>query len=236
MGFGILFIGYFLLLNLTYYGYTDIIAGLIMLMAFYKLRSVNKYFAIGIFPSALFAVIGIPELIEALGAVFGTDISYILDYTAAPRYLIIGLITVLLLMGIESVAREVDAMKTAIRAKVTTPFAYIVFIAAVIMEFPAIEKIIDVNVLRYIGFALLLSVFVLMAAVLYSIYSAYRWICMPEDVDNDVKDKPSRFEFVNKFRERNEEKSREYAEYKLDKMKNKVSSKSAKKKNDRYKK
>ena len=58
---------------------------------------------------------------------------------------------------------------------------------------------------------------------------------MPEDVDNDVKDKPSKFGFVNSFRKRNEEKSREYAEYKLDKMKSKASAKSAKK-NKRYKK
>ena len=206
-----------------------------MLMAFYKLMPVNKYFAIGIFPAALFSVIGIPELIEAMGSLFGKDLSYIIDYTAAPRYLAIGLITVLLLMGIENVAREVDAMKTALRAKLTIPFAYIVFTAALIMELPIVEKALPQSALPYAALAVLFSVFVLMAATLYSIYSAYRWICMPEDVDNDVKDKPSKFGFVNSFRKRNEEKSREYAEYKLDKMKSKASAKSAKK-NKRYKK
>ena len=42
MGFGTLFIGYFLVLNLVNYGATDLIAGIIMMMEFYKLRTVNK--------------------------------------------------------------------------------------------------------------------------------------------------------------------------------------------------
>ena len=53
-------------------------------------------------------------------------------------------------------------------------------------------------------------------------------ICMPEDVDNDVPDKPSRFEFVNKHREHTLQKQREYAEYKLEKFKKKNSKKKKK--------
>jgi hypothetical protein len=41
MGFGMLFIGYFLLINITYFEYTDIIAAMLMLMAAYKLSFVN---------------------------------------------------------------------------------------------------------------------------------------------------------------------------------------------------
>ena len=41
---------------------------------------------------------------------------------------------------------------------------------------------------------------------------------LPEDVDNEVEDKPSRFGFVNSFREHQEKRNREYAEYKLNKM------------------
>jgi hypothetical protein len=48
---------------------------------------------------------------------------------------------------------------------------------------------------------------------------------MPEDVDNDAPDKPSRFGIVNSFRERQQRKNREYAEYKLNKMTEKATKK-----------
>ena len=44
MGFGTLFFGYFLILNVTYYGFTDAIAAAVMLLGFYKLSTVNSYF------------------------------------------------------------------------------------------------------------------------------------------------------------------------------------------------
>ena len=46
-------------------------------------------------------------------------------------------------------------------------------------------------------------------------------ICMPDDKDNEVANTPSRFEFVNKYREHTAEKQKEYAEYKLNKLKEK---------------
>ena len=72
MGFGTLFIGYFLLLNLTYYRFTDLIAALLMLLAFYKLREINRHFRVAIISSGLFAAIGAIELAEAL-AQLGDD-------------------------------------------------------------------------------------------------------------------------------------------------------------------
>ena len=63
---------------------------------------------------------------------------------------------------------------------------------------------------------------------LVTIYRAYMKICMPEDVDNDVSDKPSKFEFINKHREHTMQKQREYAEYKLEKLKKKNSNKKKK--------
>jgi protein-S-isoprenylcysteine O-methyltransferase Ste14 len=51
------------------------------------------------------------------------------------------------------------------------------------------------------------------------IFSAYRWICDEDDVE--MEQKPSRFAFVNRFREKNEEKNRkasaEYEAYRLEK-------------------
>ena len=71
----------------------------------------------------------------------------------------------------------------------------------------------------------LIGVFAVVCINLVTIYSAYMRICMPDDVDNDAVDKPSRFGFVNKYREHTAEKQREYAEYKLEKLKKKNSKK-----------
>ena len=54
-------------------------------------------------------------------------------------------------------------------------------------------------------------------------------ICMPDDKDNEVANTPSRFEFVNKYREHTAEKQKEYAEYKLSKMNAKSQAKNKKK-------
>ena len=136
MGFGTLFIGYFLILNLTYYGATDLIAGIVMMMAFYKLRTVNKYFSFAILPSALFALVGVPELIELGAKMFGGDLSFILNYTAAPRYLVICMISILMMKGIEKVAREVEVYKTAKSARNVQPLIYLVFVGMMILELP----------------------------------------------------------------------------------------------------
>ena len=229
MGFGSLFIGYFLLLNLTYYGFTDLIAALLMTLAFYKLRGVNDQFRIAIIPSSLFAIIGAIELFEALASMSALDISFLLEYTATSRYLLIGAISIFMLMGIERVAEEVGANKTRSRAKTAIPLSYALFALAAIFEFPAIGSLMPEVALGYTAIILLLLLFALMIYIAVAIYSAYMHICMPEDTANNSPDKPSRFGFVNKFREYEEGKSREYAEYRLEKMKKKAEKKKRKK-------
>ena len=227
MGFGILLIGYFLILNLTYYGATDVISGIVMMMAFYKLRTVNKYFSFAILPSALFALVGVPELIELAARLFGRDMSALITYTAPSRYLIICIISILMMKGIEQVSKEVEVYKTAKNARNVQPFIYLVFGGMMILELPLTFG----DESKWIGLAgliFLLGCFVLVIYNLTVIYSAYKWICMPEDVDNDVPDKPSRFGFVNRFREHQEQKNREYAEYKLEKMNKQASKKKRK--------
>ena len=62
MGFGILFIAYFLLLNIAYFSFTDIIAGLALTLALNKLSPVNKYFKYSQIPSGVFSLLGLVEL------------------------------------------------------------------------------------------------------------------------------------------------------------------------------
>ncbi len=230
MGFGLLFIGYFLLLNLTYYGYTDLIGALIMFMALYKLQNVNRHFRTALIPTGLFGVVGMVELVDILLSTLGIGIGNITNYIASSRYLLIGLITIFVLMGIEDVAKEVDVLVTQKRAKYLLPFAYILYAAGTIFEFPSLGALLSPKVLAVTATVLLFSIFIHMALSLVAVYSAYMHICMPEDVDNDAEEKPSRFGFVNKFREHEESQNRKYAEYKIDKAIKKAEKKKRKRK------
>ncbi len=226
MGFGLLFIGYFLFLNVTYHSFTDLIAGLITVMAFYKLSTVNKYFKMNIVPSIMFSVFGAFQLFAEFADTFGLAMSDITGYIAAPRFLLIGVLSTVMLLGIEDVAKEVDVPETKHHVKIAKPLTYVIFPVCAILEFPAIQTIIPAGLPIAIAATVTLIVeFFIIIYNLVTVYSAYMRICMPEDIDNDVKDKPSRFGFVNSFRKHEEERSREYAEYKLQKMKKKAEKK-----------
>lgn len=222
MGFGTLFVGYFLLLNLTYFGFTDLIAGLVMLMALYKLMSVERNFTFAACGAGVFALLGVVELYNEVARMFfrgGT----VLEAALAPaRYLLIALITVFMLIGIRSLAREVALTALATRCSVTMPISAAAFGIAAILEVSAIGNLIPTTVLGIISIILLLLCFVLLIVNLISVYTAYMHICMPEDVDNDPSSKPSRFGFVNKFKEHEAKKQMEYAEYKLERFEKKL--------------
>lgn len=227
MGFGTLFFGYFLLLNIAYYTVTDLIAALIMAMGLYKLSSVNRHFEGGFYVSLAFAGIGLFELGVQLYSMFFplSNEGIILSYAAIPRYAIIAVLTLFILNGIESVATEVELPALAKRAHISMPFALVIYGLSAVFEIPLSASGNLLKAFAVISTILLISAFVTVIINLRTIYSAYMRICMPEDKDNDVPDKPSKFGFVNKYREHSEQKQKEYAEYKLEKLKKKNSKK-----------
>lgn len=226
MGFGTLFFGYFLLLNITYFSFTDLIASLVMAMGFYKLYNVNTYFKGALYTVFGLSAVGLAELVVEFYAMFSPSFNpeAVFAYTTIPRSVIIAVFTLFMLMGIESVADEVRLPSLAKRARLSMPFALIVYGISALLEIPYLEKIFPVGVLAALSVVTLISVLILTVINLTTIYSSYMKICMPDEVDNDV-DKPSRFGFVNKYREHTEKKQREYAEYKLEKLKKKNSKK-----------
>lgn len=227
MGFGILFFGYFLLLNIAYYTVTDLIAALIMAMGLYKLSGANKHFKGGFYVSLSFALIGLFELSVQLYSMFSplSSEGVILSYAAIPRYTVIAVLTLFILLGIENVANEVGLPALAKRARISMPFALLVYGLSAVFETPLLASGNMLKTIAVISLVLVFSAFITVIVNLVTIYSAYMRICMPEDRNNDVSDKPSKFGFVNKYREHTEQKQREYAEYKLEKLKKKNSKK-----------
>ena len=232
MGFGTLFIGYFLLLNVTYFGYTDLISGLIMLMGLYKLSTVNREFKYAFYATSIFSVFGAAELILSIISVFMPTFKEgdVLLYITPVRYVIMAILTVFVLLGIYSVSKEVGLKLLAPKAKLYSVVSAVALSVTALFDLPFFGFM-GAKALAIISVILILSVFVILSINLTIIYKAYMKICMPED--NVYREpKKSKYQFVNKFRAHEAEKQKEYAEYKLSKMvaKSKKKKKKGKKK------
>ena len=217
MGFGTLFIGYFLLLNVTYFGYTDLIAGLIMIMGLYKLSTVNKEFKFAFYSASFFSLFGFIELIITVLSMFMPTVEEtVLLYITPPRYVVIAVLSAFILKAIREVSKEVGLKALASKANYYFWISSTAFLLTAIFDLP-IFGFMPPKALAVISILLLLAIFVIVAINLTIIYKAYMKICMPgERFYTD--EKKSRFEFVNKFREHEAEKQKEYAEYKFSKM------------------
>ncbi len=231
MGLGTLFIGYFLILNIAYFGFTDLIAGLVMLLGLYRLMSLEKNFKLAFYSLIPFSLLGLFELVLAVLEMFSSvkNAETISLVTGAARYLMIAVFTYFILSGIASLANEVDIPRLERKAKSTKIYTSVIFIFATLMQTPNLDKLITTYAVTVIAFVILLASFIVTAITLTVIYSAYANICMPGD-ENRTTETPSKFGFVNKFREYENEKRREYAEYRLSKLNQKANKKKKEKK------
>jgi hypothetical protein len=217
MGFGTLFVGYFLLINITYFEYTDIIAAMLMLMAAYKLTFVNKYFKYAMYAATFFALFAFGELIFSLINFFAFIPHYkiVLSYVAFTRYTLIFILCVFFMRGISDVAEEVELLSLHRSAKKWANASFIYLIAG-FFEIPFATNFLG-SVLPYVYLAALLSILAYHTIVLYTVYRAFKDIIMPEQ---DIK-KSKGTSFTDKLWNRIEEGNREYAEYKLAKKNSK---------------
>lgn len=221
MGFGTFFVGYFLLLNITYYAFTDIIAALVMLLGLYKLSSINKPFRLGAYAAVLFSVFALFEFVYSALVMFGDGFGEgLTTYLAIIRYAIVAAVSLCALLGIKEVSREVDLPVNAGRATMLTYTALIVYTLLILLELPLVTDIIPVKVTAVIASVALVLELIYIIFTLTLVYSCHMKICMPED-NLPKEEKPSRFAFVNEYRKRKAEKDRQYAEYKLERRKKK---------------
>ena len=202
MGFGTLFIGYFLVLNIAYYGYTDLIAALIMLLGTYRLSAVSPEFKKCFILLIPFAALGAYEIISEFVSMFSPADANgtVTGIIGILRCSLLAAITFILLSGIKKLACEVDLPMLRDKAKSLKITSVIAYSFALILEIPALDKLIPQKALAVIALLSLIFTFAVSVSILTAIYSAYMRICMPEDVDMEVK--PSRFAFINRFREK----------------------------------
>ena len=220
MGFGILFIGYFLLLNIAYYFYTDAIAAIITLLALHKLSGINRPFKQAMWVALGFSVFACAEFaIEMLCAYsFVPNEAQIHSAVAVLRYGILLALNVLMLGGMREVSSEVGLAKISDKCRRLIYTSAFIYTLDIILEVSSLTSFIDVRILVTLSVAALLTTLVVTAMVLFEIYHCYMRICMP---GQDAHESKSRFEFVNKFRAHEEARAKEYADYKREKHRQK---------------
>ena len=208
MGFGTLFIGYFLLLNFTYFGFSDIVAAAIMAMGLYRLMRVSRdarfalYFTAGFIAYSLITLIAFS--LKILEIYYSESL---IAYLTVGRCLIILVISVLILRTLEALAREVGVEKVPARARFMEFAAFAVFALYIICTAPKIAGLIGTPALYAVAILLYL---LFIGYTLYLTYVCYMQICMPGEENGKVQ-APSRFGFINRMRE--EKIERERAEY-----------------------
>ena len=199
---------------------TDVIAALLMLLAFFKLAYLNRGFSLGFIFCSIFAAFGAVEFISeamrmfnivSLGASFISVVGMI-------RYLLICLTTVFMLIGARDIAREVDLNALAVRCHKGIILTFIIYALNIVWQTSSLLGFSpSVKLMALSGYIIILATLILVIMNLISVYGCYMHICMPGE-DKIEASKKSRFSFVNAFRAHEEEKRREYTEYKLDKL------------------
>ena len=238
MGFGILFTGYFLLINFAYFSFTDAISAIIMLYALYKLSEVNGGFKRAAVASAVFTLFGLFELVVGIIDLMSgfSGLGALTYWISILRHPMIAIISVLILMAIKEVAIEVGLKNLAKKSNKLCYATFLIFVLNIILETGELSQIIEIKYLVIASVLVIVLTIVILVLNMSAIFSAYQNICMPEDNTTDYTPAPSKYEFVNQFRKHQQERQQEYIDYKIDKMKKKAEKAKQKKLNNENKK
>lgn len=213
MGFGTLFIGYFLLLNITSYTYTDLIAGLIMLLGLYKLSTASWHFKLPMWASVAFSVYGLIELVLAVLELF--EMFYLpsstVNYVAIFRAAIICILTMLILRGILKLAKELDVERLPLSCRTAMIWTLAIYILKILLETSILNSLLPTEAMAILYIVMLFAILAITVYLLVIIYTAYMRICRESDLKPKEK-QASTFGFINDFNEKRDERRREEEE------------------------
>lgn len=218
MGFGWLFIGYFMtfLMSVNTFGFIFRLLGyLIILFSALKLREYNRAFVSVCWSSAALIASSAVTTVYRGGRLF---YDYLLVGSVAENAgfetVMLAVDTVLVLAfhicltaAVRSIAIETGVIKIAVSAVRNFAFFVLYYTANLVanMPFEFAERI-----SHYINLPLLLLYFACIVLELILIFTCYAKICA--EGDEYMPQKKSRFEFVNRMREEREERERKSAE------------------------
>ena len=207
MGFGVLFIGYFITyaMSINTFGvFFRLLGYLIMTYAGVKLASYNKNFRYPVYvSSALVLLSGLEAASFVIGYlydnmvlatnIFGGAFDTVIGYVDE---IIVFVFHITLLIAIRAMARETEISKIEY-ASVRNIFLIALYCVLRIVAYLPLPIKEAYN--KNMGVPLFMFYLVLIILDAVIIFSCYYGIC--DENDTDMKRKPSRFEFVNKYRE-----------------------------------
>ena len=220
MGFGLLFMGYFLTVfnipALGVFGTAIRMIGIaVMFFAFDKLKHYQKRFLFAEFGSIVMLLVSLLSLIAGIDSIlyedlitakrlFGDTVLTVIGYVEQGVTLIYNSI---ILWAVYYIARETEARKIAVGAVRNFVFMCIYLFTYLIslLPFAGIQSAQqEFMVICWI----LYFVWVILNVVLF--FNCYAMICDENDVEMEVK--PSKFAFVNKIRDEHERRSQKARE------------------------
>lgn len=206
MGFGLLFIGYFMAAFMSMSpigGYLIRLVGYAMILfGALKLKRYNKdfrYLCMGaLLMSAISFVIALSAIFDNITTVtlFSENVKNVIGHLERIGYV---LFTFSMCLPIRSIAKETEVEKIAVasvRNFIFTAIYFILYLVAYIpLPFANEYK-------AYFGTPVFVLYIVIIFMNLFMLFSCYAKICDESDIE--MAQKPSRFAFVNRFREENE--------------------------------
>ena len=242
MGFGLLLIGYVFsfvaLPGLGGYAFAGmLIGGFIMYLGLCELRKYSPVFIYALIASILIIICSVFKCgvwlngwLDLGVGLFGEGVGPVLDWI---KFILYALFDFSMLYGIADLSSRVDYPDTRKKAFENMVYVGIFVVFQLIMLMPFVDKVGDENM----GVLMTLLVIVQVIYTLFNaflIFKCYAMICPAGQ--EDMPRKPSRFAFVNRFREIRDAKE----EKAIDEMKNyyedKLRKKNAKKKSKKKKK
>ena len=204
MGFGYLFVGYVLTVNVVAHSYTDFIAYALMLLGMMTLKDYGPRLKTAYHAAWPLLAIGIIEFLLNGASFLGFSPAKLFDFPMTDaellmeadlcNHILLLIFTFLLLRGLRMLARETDTFALETRVFRNQIFAPLYHLPMAFLNMPfESEKVSTVQ--SYMVFPFLLFGFVYLILQAKLIFSFYMWIC-PED-DVDMERRPSKLGVIN---------------------------------------
>lgn len=233
MGFGILFLGYTIATLFSFLGTYSFIGMLVgyfmMFLALCELRKYAPTFLYSIIVSVCIIFCSFFETFAGIDTLLGlgilTHADMIKSVFTVVEFVLEMTFNFVLLYGIADLSRRVDYSDTRTKAFRNMFFVGIAcaFQLFLLLPISALED--EMMFLQSLSMVLKIVYSVLNLALFFKCYA---FICPAEDVD--MPRKPSRFEFVNKWREKSDAKEQEMLDYYNKKAEERIKKKGKKKK------
>ncbi len=206
MGFGLLFVGYFMATFMSMSplgGYLIRLVGYaIILLSALKLKRYNKDFQYLFIGASLMTLVSVVIALSIIFddittvSLFSENIKNIIGHGERIGYV---LFTLSMCSPIRSIAKETEVEKIAVASVRNFIFTVMYFVLYLIAYIP-LPFVNDYK--KYFGTPVFVLYIVIIFMNLFMLFSCYAKICDESDVE--MAQKPSRFAFVNRFREENE--------------------------------